>query len=56
MSIVTNQPEMLTSVPSTSNARLLEVTPAVRQPNTAPIPTLRAVTVTPVDGPANQYA
>jgi uncharacterized repeat protein (TIGR03943 family) len=33
-----------------------EVTPAVRQPNTAPIPTLRAVTVTPVDAPANQYA
>ncbi|HSS23713.1 MAG TPA: TIGR03943 family protein [Mycobacterium sp.] len=33
-----------------------EVTPAVRQPNTAPIPTLRAVTITPVDAPANQYA
>jgi hypothetical protein len=33
-----------------------EVTPAVRQPHTAPIPTLRAVTVTPVNAPANQYA
>jgi uncharacterized repeat protein (TIGR03943 family) len=33
-----------------------EVIPAVRQPHTAPIPTLRAVTVTPVDAPANQYA
>jgi uncharacterized repeat protein (TIGR03943 family) len=33
-----------------------EVTPAVRQPNTAPIPTLRAVTVTPVVAPANPYA
>jgi uncharacterized repeat protein (TIGR03943 family) len=33
-----------------------EVTPAVRQPHTAPIPTLRAVTVTPVSAPANQYA
>ena len=33
-----------------------EVTPAVRQPHTAPIPTLRAVTVTPVNPPANQYA
>jgi putative membrane protein len=33
-----------------------EVTPAVRQPHTAPIPTLRAVTVTPVNAPENQYA
>jgi putative membrane protein len=33
-----------------------EVTPAVRQPHTAPIPTLRAVTVTAVNAPANQYA
>ena len=33
-----------------------EVTPAVRQPHTAPIPTLRAVTETPVNAPANQYA
>jgi uncharacterized repeat protein (TIGR03943 family) len=33
-----------------------EVTPAVRQPNTPPIPTLRAVTVTPVNAPANPYA
>jgi uncharacterized repeat protein (TIGR03943 family) len=33
-----------------------EVTPAVRQPQTAPIPTLRAVTVTPVTAPANPYA
>jgi uncharacterized repeat protein (TIGR03943 family) len=33
-----------------------EVIPAVRQPHTAPIPTLRAVTVTPVNAPANQYA
>jgi uncharacterized membrane protein YcgQ (UPF0703/DUF1980 family) len=33
-----------------------EVTPAVRQPHTAPIPTLRAVMVTPVNPPANQYA
>jgi len=33
-----------------------EVIPAVRQPHTAPIPTLRAVTVTPGDAPANQYA
>ncbi|HEY2502844.1 MAG TPA: TIGR03943 family protein [Mycobacterium sp.] len=33
-----------------------EVTPAVRQPHTAPIPTVRAVTVTPVNAPANQYA
>ncbi|HWY01944.1 MAG TPA: TIGR03943 family protein [Mycobacterium sp.] len=33
-----------------------EVTPAVRQPHTAPIPTLRAVMVTPVNAPANQYA
>jgi putative membrane protein len=33
-----------------------EVTSAVRQPHTAPIPTLRAVTVTPVNAPANQYA
>ncbi|HWF30916.1 MAG TPA: TIGR03943 family protein [Mycobacterium sp.] len=33
-----------------------EVTPAVREPHTAPIPTLRAVTVTPVNAPANQYA
>jgi putative membrane protein len=33
-----------------------EVTPAVRQPHSAPIPTLRAVTVTPVNAPANQYA
>jgi uncharacterized repeat protein (TIGR03943 family) len=32
------------------------VTPAERQPNTPPIPTLRAVTVTPVSAPANQYA
>ena len=33
-----------------------EVTPAVRQPQTAPIPTLRGVTVTPVNAPANPYA
>jgi uncharacterized repeat protein (TIGR03943 family) len=33
-----------------------EVTPAVRQPNTAPIPTLRVVSVTPVEAPANPYA
>jgi uncharacterized repeat protein (TIGR03943 family) len=33
-----------------------EVTPAVRQPHTAPIPTLRGVTVTPVNAPANPYA
>jgi uncharacterized repeat protein (TIGR03943 family) len=33
-----------------------EVTPAVRQPNTAPIPTLRGVSVTPVEAPANPYA
>ena len=33
-----------------------EVIPAVRQPHTAPIPTLRAVMVTPVNPPANQYA
>jgi uncharacterized repeat protein (TIGR03943 family) len=33
-----------------------EVTPAVRQPHTAPIPTLRAVAVTPVNAPANPYA
>jgi uncharacterized repeat protein (TIGR03943 family) len=33
-----------------------EVTPAVRQPNTAPIPTLHVVTVTPVGAPANPYA
>ncbi|MGE2816590.1 TIGR03943 family putative permease subunit [Mycobacterium heidelbergense] len=33
-----------------------EVTPAVRQPHTAPIPTLRTVAVTPVNPPANQYA
>lgn len=33
-----------------------EVTPAVREPHTAPIPTLRAVTVTPVNAPPNQYA
>jgi putative membrane protein len=33
-----------------------EVTPAERQPHTAPIPTLRAVTVTPVNAPANPYA
>ena len=32
------------------------VTPAERQPHTPPIPTLRAVTVTPVPAPANQYA
>jgi uncharacterized repeat protein (TIGR03943 family) len=33
-----------------------EVTPAVRQPHTAPIPTLRGVTATPVNAPANPYA
>jgi uncharacterized repeat protein (TIGR03943 family) len=33
-----------------------EVTPATRQSNTAPIPTLRAVTITRVDAPANPYA
>jgi xanthine/uracil permease len=33
-----------------------QVTPAVRQPNAVPIPTLRAVTVTPINAPANQYA
>lgn len=33
-----------------------EVTPAVRQPHPPPIPTLRAVTVSPVSPPANQYA
>jgi uncharacterized repeat protein (TIGR03943 family) len=33
-----------------------EVTPAVRQPNTPPIATLHAVTVTPVNAPANPYA
>lgn len=33
-----------------------EVTPAERQPHTVPIPTLRAVTVTPVNAPANPYA
>ncbi|BAX94171.1 TIGR03943 family putative permease subunit [Mycobacterium shigaense] len=32
------------------------VTPAERQPHTPSIPTLRAVTVTPVPAPANQYA
>lgn len=32
------------------------VTPAEPQPHTPPIPTLRAVTVTPVPAPANQYA
>jgi uncharacterized repeat protein (TIGR03943 family) len=33
-----------------------EVSPLQRQPNQPPIPTLRAVTVTPVDAPANPYA
>jgi putative membrane protein len=33
-----------------------QVTPAARQPNAVPIPTLRAVTVTPINAPANQYA
>jgi uncharacterized repeat protein (TIGR03943 family) len=33
-----------------------EVTPAPREPHTAPIPTLHVVTVTPVAAPANQYA
>ncbi|HUH72109.1 MAG TPA: TIGR03943 family protein, partial [Mycobacterium sp.] len=33
-----------------------DVTPATRQPNTAPIPTLRAVTITPINAPANPYA
>jgi putative membrane protein len=33
-----------------------EVIPAPRQPHTAPIPTLRAATVTPVGAPANPYA
>lgn len=33
-----------------------EVSPLQRQPNQPPIPTLRAVTVTPVDTPANPYA
>jgi uncharacterized repeat protein (TIGR03943 family) len=33
-----------------------EVTPAERQPNTPPIPTLHVVTVTPISAPANQYA
>jgi uncharacterized repeat protein (TIGR03943 family) len=32
------------------------VTPAERQPHTPPIPTLRAVSVTPVAAPANPYA
>jgi uncharacterized repeat protein (TIGR03943 family) len=32
------------------------VTPAERQPHTPPIPTLRAVSVTPVATPANPYA
>lgn len=32
------------------------VTPAQRQPHTPPIPTLRAVSVTPVPAPANPYA
>jgi putative membrane protein len=31
------------------------VIPAERQPHTPPIPTLRAVSVTPVDAPANPY-
>lgn len=33
-----------------------EVSPAVRQPHSVPIPTLRAVTVSPVKAPANPYA
>jgi putative membrane protein len=33
-----------------------EVTPAERQPNAPPIPTLHVVTVTPISAPANQYA
>jgi uncharacterized membrane protein YcgQ (UPF0703/DUF1980 family) len=33
-----------------------EVSPLQRQPNQPPIPTLRAVTVTPVEAPANPYA
>jgi putative membrane protein len=33
-----------------------EVSPLQRQPDQPPIPTLRAVTVTPVNAPANQYA
>jgi uncharacterized repeat protein (TIGR03943 family) len=32
------------------------VTPAERQPHTPPIPTMRAVSVTPVAAPANPYA
>ncbi|MEZ0352110.1 TIGR03943 family protein [Mycobacterium sp. pR1184] len=32
------------------------ITPAQRQPHTPPIPTLRAVSVTPVPAPANPYA
>ncbi|GBG40046.1 TIGR03943 family putative permease subunit [Mycobacterium montefiorense] len=32
------------------------VTPAERQPHTPPIPTLRAVSVTPVSAPANPYS
>jgi uncharacterized repeat protein (TIGR03943 family) len=32
------------------------VTPAARQPNTAPIPTLTATAVVPVDAPPNPYA
>jgi uncharacterized repeat protein (TIGR03943 family) len=32
------------------------VTPAERQPHTPPVPTLRAVSVTPIPAPANPYA